>query len=55
VVGDLVTYDGQLYECIADNTGQIPPDSPRSWMLLPPPADDLRVLPGTAYEELGIH
>lgn len=55
VVGELVTYDGQLYECIADNTGQVPPDSPASWMLLPAPVDDLRVVPGTAYEELGIH
>ena len=55
VVGDLVTHDGQLYECIADNTGQMPSGSPESWMLLPPPVDDLRVVPGSAYEGIGIH
>lgn len=55
VVGDLVTHDGQLYECIADNTDQPPPDHPESWMLLPPPVDDLRVVPGTAHEGIGIY
>jgi hypothetical protein len=55
VVGDLVMHDGQLYECIADNTGEVPPESPASWVLLPPPTDDLRVVPGTTYEALGIH
>ena len=55
VVGDLVTYDGQLYECIADNTGQVPPDNAGSWMLLPPPVDDLRIVAGSAHEGLGIH
>lgn len=55
VVGDFVTYDGQLYECIADNTGEVPPDNPGSWMLLPAPIDDLRIVPGSAHEGLGIH
>ena len=55
VVGDLVTHDGQLYRCIADSTGEVPPENPASWELLPPPADDLRVVAGTAYEGLGIH
>ena len=53
-VVDLVTHDGQLYECIADNTGQIPSGSPESWTLLPPPVDDLRVVPGSAYDGIGI-
>jgi len=55
VVGDLVMYDGQLYECAADNTGQVPPRNPGSWTLLPPPIDDLRIVPGTAHEGIGIH
>jgi len=54
VAGDLVTYDAQLYRCITDNTGQVPPQSPAAWELLPPPADDLRVQPGSAYEGFGI-
>jgi len=55
VVGDLVMHGGQLYQCIADNTGQIPPSSPASWMPLAAPIDDLRVVPGSAHEGLGIY
>jgi hypothetical protein len=54
VVGELVMYDGQLYECITDNTGQVPPRNPGSWMQLPAPVDDLRVVAGSAHEGLGI-
>mgnify|MGYP001467594724 CR=1 FL=1 len=54
VVGELVTYDGQLYTCVAANTDQPPPEHPESWMQLPAPPDDLRVMPGTAYEGFGV-
>jgi hypothetical protein len=47
-------HDAQLYRATTASTGLVPPDHPEAWELLPLPADDLRVAPGTAYEELGV-
>jgi hypothetical protein len=54
VIGDLVMHDARMYRAIADNTGEVPPEHPESWELLPDPVDDLRVPAGSPYAEMGI-
>lgn len=53
-VGERVMFGADMYECIAANTDQPPPDHPESWMALPDPIDDFRVAPGTTYAGIGI-
>lgn len=52
--GDLVMYDGTMYRCLEENDGVPPPEDSALWEALPDPIDDLRVMPGSAYEGLGI-
>lgn len=54
-VGELVMDDGQLFAAIAENTDARPSEHPEAWMMLPTPVDDLRVVAGSAYAELGVH
>jgi hypothetical protein len=51
--GDVVMYDAVMYECTAENSGQIPKDHPESWTALPLPADDFRVPESSPYAGYG--
>lgn len=53
-VGERVMFGADMYECIASNSEQPPPDHPESWMPLPDPADDFRVAPGSSYAGIGV-
>lgn len=56
VPGDTVLYtDGNLYRCTANNTNAPPPEHPEAWTVLPKPVDDLRVVPGSPYEGIGVY
>ncbi len=54
VPGDLVTYDGAMYRCLEEHDGLVPPENPDVWERLEDPIDDLRVVPGTPYDAIGI-
>lgn len=54
-VGELVMDDGQLYVAVAESTDARPSEHPEAWMMLPTPVDDLRVVAGSTYAELGVH
>jgi hypothetical protein len=53
-VGELVMYDAEMYECIAQNSEQPPPEHPESWKKLPLPVDDFRTVPGSPYADMGV-
>jgi len=48
-------HDLDMYECIAQNSELMPPDHPEAWKKLPRPSDDLRVVKGSPYAEMGVH
>jgi hypothetical protein len=53
--GETVEYeDGVLYRCTKENTNHPPPDHADEWTASPPPADDLRLAPGSPYEGIGL-
>lgn len=52
--GDVVMYDAVMYECTAENSGQIPKDHPESWNVLPLPTDDFRVPESSPYAGFGV-
>lgn len=55
-LGDIALVDGQPWECTLATcaAGNAPPDTPSEWAALPPFPDDVRVVPGTAYDGLGL-
>lgn len=53
-VGDLVLLDAELYRAKVANQGKSPADNPAAWEKLTLPADDLRVLEGSPYAEMGV-
>jgi hypothetical protein len=52
--GDYVMHLGTWYRATAVNTGRPPAENPDVWEALPPPADDVRVRPGSPYVGYGI-
>lgn len=52
--GDLVMYDGVMYQALAASSGDIPPEHPETWAALPPPVDDFRVVAESPYADLGV-
>jgi hypothetical protein len=52
--GDVVVHGGNLYRASTESTALAPDEHPEAWELLPDPADDFRVVPGSPYEGLGI-
>ena len=52
--GDLVMHDAELYRAKSENTDKVPSDNPDVWEKLPRPADDVRVVEGSAYDGIGI-
>lgn len=52
--GDRVTVGDELYECLAESSGEPPPDHPAKWKKLPRPVDDVRAAPGSPYAGLGV-
>jgi hypothetical protein len=54
--GDIVTHGPvpTLYRATAESTGTAPPDAPSAWTALPRPTDDVRVVPGSRYDGLGV-
>lgn len=53
-VGRFVVDEGILYEAIAESTGKKPKDHPEAWKVLPAPADDVRLAPGSPHAGLGL-
>jgi hypothetical protein len=55
-LGFVVTHLGLPYRCKLDPcpAGAVPPQRPDAWLPLAPFADDVRVLPGSRYEALGL-
>lgn len=53
--GDIVMYLGSAYQCeeVTCESGNTPPDAPEMWIELDPFSDDVRVAPGTTYDDLG--
>jgi hypothetical protein len=52
--GDVVVHDGVVYECLRASTAEPPPDHPAAWRRLGVPVDDVRAVPGSRYEALGL-
>lgn len=52
----LVMHDGEAYRCLLDPcpAGALPPESPGTWEALGALPDDVRILPGSAYEGYGL-
>ncbi|APR74783.1 carbohydrate binding domain protein [Minicystis rosea] len=53
--GALVMYDAEMYECTKQNTALVPKDHPEAWKKLPLPIDDMRVVSGSPYAEMGVY
>lgn len=53
-VGELVMFDAEMYECVAQNSEKEPPSHPEAWKKLALPVDDVRTPAGSPYAEMGI-
>lgn len=54
-VGDTVLWrDGKLYRATAESTNAPPDENPQAWEELPLPADDVRVVAGSAHAGRGV-
>jgi len=53
--GDFVMHNAEMFECIKENSEMAPPDHPEAWKKLPAPVDDVRVVKGSTYAEMGVY
>jgi hypothetical protein len=54
-MGDLVMYNGDLFQLnSSSSTAEAPSATPAKWTKLPPPVDDLRLVPGSPYAGMGL-
>jgi len=53
-VGAVVVHQGALYRALAQSTGKPPDENADVWQVLPDPADDVRLAPGSPHQGLGV-
>lgn len=53
-IGDYVMHGGVLYRALAQNQEIRPDLNPQIWQALPAPADDVRLVPGSAQADRGV-